>query len=169
MLERRNRAEHTVLDLDYRPSFWSSPAEATEHIGAAAAHATVAVGNRTECQIAIGTSDADQAADRLLERGVSLAVVKMGADGVLVATAGGRSRIPPVPVEVVCGLGAGDAFGGALVDGLLAGLDATGMVARANAAGAIVAGRLTCADAMPTAAEIDAVLAGADPAKVEAT
>ena len=167
-LERRNRAEHTVLDLDYRDSFWTSPAEASAHIGSAVDHATVAVGNRTECEIAVGTADADKAADRLLERGVSLAVVKMGADGVLVATAGGRSAVPPVPVEVVCGLGAGDAFGGALADGLLAGLDPAETVTRANAAGAIVAGRLTCADAMPTAAEIDAVLGGADPASAEA-
>ena len=164
LLKRRDRAEHTVLDLDYRDSFWSSPAEASEHIGAAVGGATVAVGNRTECEIAVGTSDPDEAADRLLARGVSLAVVKMGADGVLVATAEGRSAVAPVPVEVVCGLGAGDAFGGALVDGLLAGLDPIEMVTRANAAGAIVAGRLTCSDAMPTRAEIDAVLAGAEPA-----
>ncbi len=168
LLERRARAEHTVLDLDYRESFWSSPAEASEHIGAAVDHATVAVGNRTECEIAVGSSDPDTAADRLLERGVSLAVVKMGADGVLVATADSRGAVAPVPVEVVCGLGAGDAFGGALADGLLAGLDPAEMVTRANAAGAIVAGRLTCSDAMPTAAEIDAVLAGAPPAEADA-
>lgn len=168
LLERRARAEHTVLDLDYRESFWSSPAEASKHIGAAVDHATVAVGNRTECEIAVGASDPDTAADRLLERGVSLAVVKMGADGVLVATATGRGAVAPVPVEVVCGLGAGDAFGGALADGLLAGLDPVNMVTRANAAGAIVAGRLTCSDAMPTAAEIDAVLAGVPPAGADA-
>ena len=162
LLERRDRAEHTVLDLDYRDSFWGSPAAAAAEIGPAVSFATVAVGNRTECEIAVGSADPDTAADRLLERGVKLAVVKMGADGVLVANADGRWSVPPVPVEVVCGLGAGDAFGGALADGLLAGLDPVEMVTRANAAGAIVAGRLTCADAMPTAAEIDAVLAGAD-------
>ena len=168
-LERRDRAEHTVLDLDYRASFWASPAEAGEHIGAAVDHVTVAVGNRSECEIAVGAADPDEAADRLLERGVSLAVVKMGADGVLVATTGGRSSVPPVPVEVVCGLGAGDAFGGALVDGLLSGLDPVETVTRANAAGAIVASRLTCSDAMPTSAEIDAVLEGATLADVVAT
>ena len=164
VLERRDRAEHTVLDLDYRPSFWSSPAEAADHVGAAVDYATVAVGNRVECEIAVGAGDPDRAADRLLERGVSLAVVKMGADGVLVATTEVRSAVPPVPVEVVCGLGAGDAFGGALADGLLAGLDPVEAVTRANAAGAIVAGRLTCSDAMPTRAEIDEVLSGGAPA-----
>lgn len=168
LLARRVRAEHTVLDLDYRDSFWSSPGDASAEIGPAVDQATVAVGNRAECQIAVGSSDPDTAADRLLQRGVKLAVVKMGADGVLVATADSRTAVRPVPVDVVCGLGAGDAFGGALADGLLAGLDPVEMVTRANAAGAIVAARLTCADAMPTAAEIDAVLAGADPAQTEA-
>ena len=57
-------------------------------------------------------------------------------------------------VEVVCGLGAGDAFGGALVHGLLAGWEPQRTVEYANAAGAIVAGRLLCADAMPTDAEV---------------
>ena len=86
--------------------------------------------------------------------GVELAVVKQGAEGVLVATATGRAVVPPRPVEVVCGLGAGDAFGGALCHGLLAGWDPVEAVAFANAAGAIVASRLLCADAMPTEAEV---------------
>jgi 5-dehydro-2-deoxygluconokinase len=64
-----------------------------------------------------------------------------------------------VPVEVVNGLGAGDAFGGALCHGLLArwGLEAT--MRFANAAGAIVASRLACSDAMPTEAEVLSLLA----------
>ena len=160
LLARRGRADHTVLDLDYRDSFWGSPSEAAAEIGPAIDHVTVAVGNRAECEIAVGTSDPHEAADRLLARGVKLAVVKMGADGVLVATPDRRASVAPVAVDVVCGLGAGDAFGGALADGLLAGLDPVAMVVRANAAGAIVAGRLACSDAMPTPAEIDAVLAG---------
>ncbi len=159
VLERRGRRSHTVLDLDYRPMFWDSAAEASEAIGAALDAVTVAVGNRTECEIAVGSGDPHEAADRLLARGVELAIVKMGGDGVLVATPGGRRAVPPIPVQVVCGLGAGDAFGGTLVDGLLAGLDPVDTVRRANAAGAIVAGRLACSSAMPTAAEIDSVLA----------
>ena len=158
VLKQRNRRPHTVLDLDYRPSFWASPQEAGACIGQAVELATVAVGNRTECKIAIGTDDPHAAADRLLERGVSLAIVKQGADGVLVATPEGRAEVPPMAVEVVCGLGAGDAFGGSLADGLLAGLDPVEIVTRANAAGAIVAGRLACSDAMPTPEEIDEML-----------
>lgn len=154
VLKQRNRRPHTVLDLDYRPSFWASPQEAGAHIGKAVEMATVAVGNRTECEIAVGTADPHSAADRLLERGVSLAIVKQGADGVLVATPESRAEVPPMTVEVMCGLGAGDAFGGSLADGLLAGLDPVEIVTRANAAGAIVAGRLACSNAMPTPEEI---------------
>jgi 5-dehydro-2-deoxygluconokinase len=79
---------------------------------------------------------------------------------VLVATRDERTRVEPVPVEVVCGLGAGDAFGGALCHGLLSGVDPVEAVKFANAAGAIVASRLLCADAMPTAAEVDELLVG---------
>jgi 5-dehydro-2-deoxygluconokinase len=158
LLEARGRRRHTVLDLDYRPTFWPSEEAATAAIGAALAHATIAVGNRRECEIAVGTPDPDAAADALLERGVELAVVKLGGDGVLVASSGSRTLVAPVPVEVVCALGAGDGFGGALCHGLLSGWNPDEAVRFANAAGAIVASRLLCADAMPTAGEVEALL-----------
>jgi 5-dehydro-2-deoxygluconokinase len=154
LLRARARRPHVVLDLDYRPSFWRSEEDARRVIGAAVDDASIAVGNRAECEIAVGTSDADAAADALLGRGVALAVVKLGGDGVLVATPDGRTLVPPVSVEVVSGLGAGDAFGGALCHGLLAGWSAVEAVEFANAAGALVASRLLCADAMPTEAEV---------------
>lgn len=157
-LTLRERRRHTVLDLDYRPGFWEHKGAAREALQPALARVTVAVGNRTECGIATGTEDPDAAADRLLGEGVELAVVKLGADGVLVASASERTTVPPIAVEVVCGLGAGDAFGGALVHGLLAGWPAADVVAYANAAGALVASRLLCSEAMPTAEEIDTLL-----------
>jgi 5-dehydro-2-deoxygluconokinase len=158
LLRERSRLRHTVLDLDYRPSFWESERDASAEIGATVDTVTVAVGNRAECQVALGTSVPDAAADALLGRGVELAIVKLGGEGVLVATADDRTLVPPVPVEVVSGLGAGDAFGGALCHGLLAGWPAVEAVEFANAAGAVVASRLLCADAMPTAAEVSELL-----------
>jgi 5-dehydro-2-deoxygluconokinase len=160
MLEARGRARHTVLDLDYRPTFWPSEDAASREIGGAIAAVTVAVGNRRECEVAVGTGEPDAAADALLERGVELAVVKLGADGVLVATRDERTRVEPTTVEVVCGLGAGDAFGGALCHGLLTGAGPVEAVRFANAAGAIVASRLLCADAMPTGDEVRGLLEG---------
>ena len=103
--------------------FWADPAEATRQVDKALEHVTVAVGNREECEVAVGETDPQRAADALLERGLELAVVKQGPKGVLAATADERVEVPPFPVEVVNGLGAGDAFGGALVHGLLDGWD----------------------------------------------
>jgi 5-dehydro-2-deoxygluconokinase len=154
MLEARRRRRHTVLDLDYRPSFWGSRSEASEVIGAAIEHVTVAVGNRKECAVAVGSDDPHEAAARLLAHGVELAIVKLGGDGVLVADAGGDRIVAPAPVEVLCGLGAGDAFGGALCHGLLSGWPPDEMVAFANAAGGIVASRLLCSQAMPYEREV---------------
>jgi 5-dehydro-2-deoxygluconokinase len=99
--------------------------------------------------VAVGEGDPDELADRLLGLGLKLAVVKLGPDGVLVAWGAGRERIPPVHVEVVNGLGAGDAFGGALCHGLLEGWEVSRTIRFANAAGAYVASQLACADAMP--------------------
>ncbi|MER6664233.1 5-dehydro-2-deoxygluconokinase [Amycolatopsis japonica] len=158
MLERRGRRSHTVLDLDFRPMFWPDTETARAEIGWMLDHVTVAVGNRAEAEVAVGTADPDEAASRMLARGVELALIKKGAEGVLVATAEGRWTVPPQRVEVVCGLGAGDGFGGALIHGLLSGWDPVRIATYANAAGALVASRLACADAMPTADEIEELL-----------
>lgn len=167
MLRARPRPETgaarwTILDLDWRERFWPSPEQAGAEYDAMLDHVTVTVGNRAEVEIAVGTRDPNLAADRLLQRGVELALVKLGAEGVLVATQEHRQIVPPHPVKVVCGLGAGDAFGGALVHGLLSGWDPVRCAEYANAAGAIVASRLACADAMPTPAEVDALVASGE-------
>jgi 5-dehydro-2-deoxygluconokinase len=67
-------------------------------------------------------------------------------------------EVPPTPIEVVNGLGAGDGFGGALCHGLLAGWPLERVLRFANAAGAIVASRLECSTAMPTTDEVEALL-----------
>jgi 5-dehydro-2-deoxygluconokinase len=155
--EARNRAQFTVLDLDYRPMFWKSPAAATEQVQRALRHVTVAVGNREECEIAVGESNPRKAADALLDLGVELAIVKQGPRGVLGKTRHSSVTVAPNKVDVVNGLGAGDAFGGSLCHGLLRGWPLEKTLRYANAAGAIVASRLECSTAMPTAAEVSAL------------
>ena len=152
--ETRERRPLTVLDLDYRPMFWDSPAAATEQVRKALAHVTVAVGNREECEIAVGESNPHKAADALLDLGVELAIVKQGPRGVLGKSRRSSVTVAPNEVDVVNGLGAGDAFGGSLCHGLLHGWSLEKALRYANAAGAIVAGRLECSTAMPTAAEV---------------
>jgi 5-dehydro-2-deoxygluconokinase len=157
-LEARAKSGITILDLDYRPMFWPSREEARTWVQQALEHVTVAVGNLDECDTAVGEREPRAAARALRDRGVEVVVVKQGPKGVLASDGKTAVEVPPVPVEVVNGLGAGDAFGGALCHGLLAGWDLERLMRFCNAAGALVASRLACADAMPDAAEVEALL-----------
>ncbi len=154
----RGRAPLTILDLDYRPMFWHDPSEAHEQVDRALSMVTVAVGNREECEVAVGESDPDRAAEALLDKGIELAIVKQGPKGVLARTRDQRVEVKPFPVEVVNGLGAGDAFGGALCHGLLAGWPLERVLRFASVAGAIVASRLECSTAMPTDHEVEQLM-----------
>jgi 5-dehydro-2-deoxygluconokinase len=160
-MQLRESSQHTIVDLDYRASLWVNKGAARAKAQEYMKLATIVVGNLQECEVALGSQDENEAADALLGLGVKLAVIKLGAAGVLLATPTERVRIAPTPVEVVCGLGAGDAFGGALCYGILQGWDLEQMGRFANAAGALVSTRLTCADAMPTLSELDLILEGA--------
>ncbi len=157
----------TVLDLDYRPRFWPDEATASQHVGKLLGRVDVAIGNLEECRLAVGESDPERAADALLDRGVDVAIVKQGMAGTLAKSRGERIFVPATRVEVLNGLGAGDAFGGAVCHGLIEGWDLHRTVAFASAAGAIVASRLECSTAMPTSDEVEALLAGTPGQSVE--
>ena len=148
----------TVFDLDYRPTLWGSDEEAAHCYREALRHATVAVGNQSEVAVAVGTEDPFEASEALLDLGIELAIVKRGPEGVLARTQDGTAEAPPIKVEVLNGLGAGDAFGGALCHALLSGWNPEKTIRYANAAGAIVATRLACADDMPTREDIEQLL-----------
>jgi 5-dehydro-2-deoxygluconokinase len=157
VLERRVGKAHTVFDLDWRASLWFDRApeyRALARIGARLAD--VVIGGDSEFRAA------DLSPQQVLGLGARLAVAKHGPDGVSAYTPdGGEQRVPGLTVPVVNGLGAGDAFGAAFGAGLLAGLPLVEAIQRGNAAGAIVATRLSCSTAMPRADEVDALLAGA--------
>lgn len=156
-----NQGRENLFDLDYRPSFWNNEAEAHNEISAALKHATVVIGNRKECSVATGlptSSELKDFADSILASGARLAIIKDGANGVLVADKNGNSVVKGIKIKVRCGLGAGDAFGAGVVHGLLKGWTPAEIVEFANAAGAHVASQLMCSDAMPTESEVRALL-----------
>jgi len=156
--QARDRRPLTVLDLDYRPVFWNDPAEASREVARALPHVTVAIGNKEECEVAVGETEPRKAAEALLAAGVELAIVKQGPKGVLGMTKDAVVEVPPTPVSVINGLGAGDSFGGAVCHGLLSGWDLETVLRFGNAAGAIVASRRECSTAMPTTDEVQALL-----------
>jgi sugar/nucleoside kinase (ribokinase family) len=147
-----------VPDLDHRPDLWPAGADPRAWAQEAIRRASVVVGDLDEVEMATGERDPDRAATALLTLGPDLVVVKLGPDGALARTRQERATAPAIPVDVVCGLGAGDAFGAALCHGLLARWDLARTLRSANAAGAIAASRLACADAMPTADEVEELL-----------
>ena len=137
----------TILDLDWRPTLWPDPADYPGLIAQASALSDVLIGSDGEFQAA-GIQPA----------GTQTTVLKHGPDGVSLLTSGSRRSLPGISVQVICGLGSGDALTAAFAAGLLGGLDPWAALERGNAAGAIVASRLMCSAAMPRPTEIDEVL-----------
>ena len=149
----RRAPSTTILDLDWRPTLWDDPAEAPALVARAAGLSDVLIGSDGEFsatglrpEIAVDTHP-------------SLIVLKHGPGGVSLVTPDGRRSVPGIDIDVLCGIGAGDALCASFAAGLLRGLDPATAVERGNAAGAIVASRLMCSTAMPTPAEIDELLA----------
>jgi 5-dehydro-2-deoxygluconokinase len=137
----------TIFDADWRAQLWEAPEEYPVVAGIAAASASVVVGG-----------DSELAAAGLDSESAAVVVIKHGPDGVTVYQDGSPTHIPPMPVAVVNGLGAGDAFLAAFSAGLLEGLDPIAAARRGGAAGALVATRLACSDAMPTRPELETFL-----------
>lgn len=151
---RERSAAVTIHDLDHRPMFWHAGDDPGAWARVALEQATVAVGNADEVEIAVGIRDPDRAAGELLALGVELAVVKLGPEGVYARSRTEEIRLDALDLDVVNGLGAGDAFGGALAAGIARGWPLARTLATANAAGAHVAARLGCANEMPSLAEL---------------
>jgi 5-dehydro-2-deoxygluconokinase len=147
ILEARGGREHTILDLDWRAELWSSRDAYAAAVAAALPHATTILGGDAEWEAA----GLDPASDLPATR-----VVKHGPHGVTVHAPGGAAHdAPGLPVPVVNGLGAGDAFGAAYGYALLRDLPPAPL---ANAAGAIVATRLSCSAATPRRDELHTFL-----------
>ncbi len=142
----------TILDLDWRPTLWEQPEEYRELAQAASRHADVVIGNEEEVEAAAGDPQA------LLDLGVSTLVLKRGERGVVLFHEGAQVDVPGHPVEVVNGLGAGDAFIAAFAHSLHTGRSLEEAARRGTVAGAIVASQLACSEAMPTLAELEAEL-----------
>jgi 5-dehydro-2-deoxygluconokinase len=134
----------TIFDLDWRPTLWDEPGAYPELAAEASRHADVVIGNEEEVEAA--------------KVNVPSLVLKRGGRGTTVFENGEETDVPVHPVEVVNGLGAGDAFAAAVGQALLHGASLVDAVRRGSVAGAIVASRLACSEAMPYADELEAAL-----------
>jgi len=154
---RENRG--TIFDLDWRPSQWADVSDPVSVYARALEMAEVVIGNEDEFRRATGREDLRDAVAAISDIGPRIVVLKQGPRGVSARARGGNwVFVPAIPTEVVCGLGAGDAFGAAFAHGHIAEWPLERCISYANVAGAIVASRLHCAEAMPRHDEIESVL-----------
>ena len=145
-----------IVDLDYRPTFWSSASAYQEAVAEVVANADIVVGNEDEVRAASGLDDAREGVRALRRSRPKIFVLKRGGEGAVLFEGGRVVAVAPVRMEVVNGLGAGDAFLAALTHGVLRGIDLATAVRRANWAGAYVASQIPCSEAMPYLKELDA-------------
>ena len=110
----RRAGVRVAYDTNYRPRLWPS-ARAAAVIHAAIAQADIALPGLEDSAQLFGVTDPDAVADHYLRLGPRIVVVKMGADGALLATPDDRLRIPPHATEIVDATGAGDTFCGAFL------------------------------------------------------
>src|SRR5256886_4436055 len=152
-LERHRHT--TIFDLDYRPTFWPEAEEYRRAVRAALPHANIVVGNEDEVRAATGAQDPRQGIANLRALGPNVLILKRGGEGAALFEGDRVVEVPPVRMEVVNGLGAGDAFLASVTHGLLRGIDLETAVRRANCAVAYVASQIPCSEAMPYLRAVD--------------
>ena len=167
-----NNNVDVVLDLDFRADQWHDYRAFGLTVRAILPRVKVAIGTEEEIlaatmndtsQVTITDQqisapeikgDIDASIARLLSSGIEILIVKRGKDGASIYKKdGNRQDVPGFPVEVLNVLGAGDAFAGGFLYGLLQGWDLYKSCRMGNASGAQVVTKKGCANFMPTLEE----------------
>ncbi|MGH9673404.1 MAG: 5-dehydro-2-deoxygluconokinase [Bryobacteraceae bacterium] len=147
-----------VFDVDYRSMSWRKPEEAGLAVRLALPYIDVLIGNDLELKLVAGGATLEGAVEKLRPR-VPMLVSKLGDQGTRVWAGGEPVFLPPYRVEVLSTIGAGDGFASGFLFALLAGRSVLECLHYGNAAAAIVVSRLSCSEAMPTLAEVEALVA----------
>lgn len=173
----RKHNVRTVLDIDYRPVLWGltgrgdgetryvASDNVSHHMQDMLSHFDLIVGTVEEFLIAGGTDDLITSLRKVRERSAGVLVVKLGPagcaviDGDIPDSMDEAFTVPGFKVTVLNELGAGDAFLAGFLSGWLRGEDYELCCRKANACGALVVSRHACAQAMPTAVELEYYLA----------
>lgn len=127
-------------------------------------HTHILTPNQVEASQLVGfpvdtIEQAVEAAIVLRQRGVAIAVVKLGAHGVVCATAEEVFHTPAFTVSVVDTVAAGDAFNGGLAVALQAGKSIRAAIAWATATAALSVTQSGAQPSMPTRSQVEAFLA----------
>ena len=149
-----------VLDLDYRPYGWRGEDEAAATLVEASLQCDLLIGNLEEFAILLKGLPPETGAQNLLTPSLQTVIVKNGAQGCQVFTYEGQVyRQGIFRVAAQKPMGSGDAFAGAVLWALCQGHEWPQALAYGAAAAAINVSRDTCADAMPSLAELSDFMA----------
>ncbi len=104
----------TVISYDpnYRALLWDCKERAIEGMKSVLAYVDVMKLSDEETVLLTGMKEPEKAAQALLEKGISIVAVTLGADGTYIATKEGGAYVPGFASNVVDTTGAGDSFWG---------------------------------------------------------
>lgn len=161
-----------LLDLDFRADQWFDPRAYGVMVRGLLSKVEIVIGTEEEI-LAASLQDSSQitithqqisapeirgnietAIRKILDHGVKTLIVKRGADGASIFQAGEPEiKVPGFPVEILNVLGAGDAFAGGFVYGLMQDWSLYKATRMGNACGAILVTQHGCANFNPTLEE----------------
>lgn len=144
-------------DTNLRLKLWSLD-RARAVIHDAIARADIALPSYEDAEQLTGLKAPDAIADFYLRLGVPLVVLKLGSQGVLIATENERTLVKGHVVNSVDATGAGDTFGGSFLARIVEGDAPVTAATYANAAAALSTQGYGAVDPIPTAAMVEDLL-----------
>jgi 2-dehydro-3-deoxygluconokinase len=144
-------------DPNFRPKLWPLD-RARAGIHETCRQADLIFPSLDDARQLTGLTAAEEIAEFYLKLGPKVVVVKLGAEGALLATADGLATFPPYKVDAIDMSGAGDTFDGAFAAAYLAGRPVEACMRFANAAAAITTTGLGCVTPVPRRAAIEALM-----------
>src|SRR5450432_1479217 len=175
----RQSGTKVVLDVDFRPDLWHDVRAFGQQIRSALHLIDIVIGTEDEINAAVLTStdqmsltdsqvsdtkvrgNTQAAVKTILSMGPEALALKLGALGAEIHLRSGEViNAAGFPVEPYNILGAGDAFGGGFLYGLINDWGWYKAARLGNACGAIIVTKHGCANFMPTMPEVEAFAAG---------
>ena len=156
-------------DPNYRAPLWDSREKAVEGMRSVLSYVDVMKLSDEETELLTGISEPEMAAKKLLENGISIVAVTLGADGALICTKEGCEHVKGYQVRIVDTTGAGDSFWGGFLTQLLESgkmpsevslKEAAAFADYGNAVASLCVEKRGAIPAMPTKAEVEKRIKG---------
>ena len=156
-------------DPNYRAPLWDSREKAVEGMRSVLSYVDVMKISDEETELLTGISEPEMAAKKLIENGISIVAVTLGADGALICTKEGCEHVKGYQVRMVDTTGAGDSFWGGFLTQLLESgkmpsevslKEAAAFADYGNAVASLCVEKRGAIPAMPTKAEVEKRIKG---------